>query len=387
VDDDIDTLQLVGTMLERQGFEIIAANNGEQALEKAFSNTPDLIILDVMMPGMDGYEVTRQLRENEGTSVIPIILFTAKSQVDDKIVGFESGADDYLTKPTHPAELIARVKTILARPKSSSPQDAKDEVVEEKVELPNGKIYGVIAPKGGLGVTSVALNFAVSLHSRTKESVTLAELRPGHGSVSLMLGYPKSDSLNKLLKMEAGDINITDIEKSIVTHSTGIRLLLASFTPSDEELLANSDHVSNILKRLGQIAAYTIVDYGAGLPSAIAPSIATCNKIILAVEPVPATLLHAKELISNLESAGIQKFNIKPVLVSRIRLELTLSNDEVQEELGIPLAGVITPAPELAYLSSMRHQPMIMQEPESITFSQIKRLTNTILGDPDTQTG
>ncbi len=110
VDDDFDTLHMVGKMLERHGFEIAAANNGEKAIQLAQTEHPDLIILDVMMPGMDGYEVTRKLRAIETTAYIPIILFTAKAQVDDKLEGFEAGADDYLTKPTHPAELIARVK-------------------------------------------------------------------------------------------------------------------------------------------------------------------------------------------------------------------------------------------------------------------------------------
>ena len=99
VDDDFDTLHMVGKMLERHGFVIAAANNGEKAIQMAQTETPDLIILDVMMPGMDGYEVTRQLRGIEATAFIPIILFTAKAQVDDKLEGFEAGADDYLTKP------------------------------------------------------------------------------------------------------------------------------------------------------------------------------------------------------------------------------------------------------------------------------------------------
>ncbi|MBT6150410.1 MAG: response regulator, partial [Chloroflexi bacterium] len=98
VDDDIDTLQLVGTMLEQKGYEIIAANNGEKALQITENKIPDLIILDIMMPGIDGYEVTRRLRAIEETSIVPIILFSAKSQADDKVIGYEAGADDYLTK-------------------------------------------------------------------------------------------------------------------------------------------------------------------------------------------------------------------------------------------------------------------------------------------------
>ena len=96
VDDDIDTLRLVGLMLQRQGYQVVAASNGNQALIMAQSENPDLVLLDVMMPDMDGYEVARRLRANPSTNSTPIIMFTAKSQVDDKIMGFESGVDDYL---------------------------------------------------------------------------------------------------------------------------------------------------------------------------------------------------------------------------------------------------------------------------------------------------
>jgi len=102
IDDDIDTLKLVGMMLQKQGYQIIAAANGEQGLTQAEAENPDIILLDVMMPEMDGYEVAKRLRANALTANTPILMFTAKTQLDDKVTGFESGADDYLTKPTRP---------------------------------------------------------------------------------------------------------------------------------------------------------------------------------------------------------------------------------------------------------------------------------------------
>jgi len=113
VDDDVETLRLVGLMLQRQGYEIIAANNGAQAIVMAQSAQPDLIVLDVMMPDMDGFQVTHTLRNNPDTALVPILMFTAKSQVDDKVAGYDAGVDDYLTKPVHPAELVAHIKASL----------------------------------------------------------------------------------------------------------------------------------------------------------------------------------------------------------------------------------------------------------------------------------
>lgn len=123
IDDDLDTLRLVGLMLKRQGYEIITATNGKQGLEKTLEDKPQLILLDVMMPDMDGYEVARRLRENPITDGIPILMFTAKTQLDDKVAGFEVGVDDYLTKPTHPSELQAHVKALLSR--SAQPPQVK----------------------------------------------------------------------------------------------------------------------------------------------------------------------------------------------------------------------------------------------------------------------
>jgi Response regulators consisting of a CheY-like receiver domain and a winged-helix DNA-binding domain len=104
VDDDVESLKLISLMLKRQGYDVAIANSGVQALSKALAEMPNLIILDIMMMDMDGYEVCRRLRANPETRPIPIIMFTAKTLIDDKVAGFEAGADDYLTKPTHPAE-------------------------------------------------------------------------------------------------------------------------------------------------------------------------------------------------------------------------------------------------------------------------------------------
>ena len=156
VDDDMDTLRLVGLMLQRQGYEVRVASNGQQALGMVQAEMPDLILLDIMMPEMDGYEVARRLRSDPATSEIPIIMFTAKTQVDDKVMGFEAGADDYLTKPTQPRELFAHMKAVLSRSgKSRSPSLASPGEP--------GYMIGVLAAKGGLGVSTLALNLGVTL--------------------------------------------------------------------------------------------------------------------------------------------------------------------------------------------------------------------------------
>lgn len=114
-DDDPDILALVAFRLERAGYSVVTAADGERALALAQERLPALAVLDVTMPGMTGYEVTKQLREGHATKDIPVILLTARVQGPDVARGFEAGADDYIEKPFSPQELRARVQATLGR--------------------------------------------------------------------------------------------------------------------------------------------------------------------------------------------------------------------------------------------------------------------------------
>ena len=114
-DDDDDIRALVTFRLERAGYDVIPAADGEEAFVLACERRPDLIVLDVMMPRADGLEVTRRLRAREDTNRIPIILLTARARESDVATGFDAGADDYLKKPFSPQELHVRVRAMLGR--------------------------------------------------------------------------------------------------------------------------------------------------------------------------------------------------------------------------------------------------------------------------------
>jgi DNA-binding response OmpR family regulator len=114
-DDDPDIRDLVAFKLEQAGFDITTVDNGPDALVAARDSAPDLVVLDVMMPGMSGIDVCRELRSRDSTSGLPIILLTARAQENDVEVGFGAGADDYVIKPFSPRELVSRVEAVLAR--------------------------------------------------------------------------------------------------------------------------------------------------------------------------------------------------------------------------------------------------------------------------------
>ena len=124
VDDEADILTLLEYNLEKAGFKVISANDGPDAVEITKREKPDLIILDIMLPSMEGTEVCKILKSGDATRHIPIIMLTAKGEEVDRVVGFELGADDYITKPFSPRELILRVKAVLKR-KRGQEQEAK----------------------------------------------------------------------------------------------------------------------------------------------------------------------------------------------------------------------------------------------------------------------
>lgn len=373
VDDDLDTLRLVGLMLQRQGYQILAASSGTQAITIAQSEKPDLILLDVMMPDVDGYEVTRRLRNNPATGSIPIIMFTAKTLVDDKVLGFESGVDDYITKPTQPRELFAHVKAVLARSGKVPAAAAQPTPPRER-----GYVVGVMAAKGGLGVSTLAINLGVSLQQRTRQQIIVAELRPGEGSLSLDLGYANPDGMNRLLQGAAADITSKDIESALITHKSEVRLLLASYSPTDARYMQSCAHFESIARILSYLANFIILDLGPGINPIADKVLPTCDEIIIVMEPIPNSLTRTHLLTNELTNRGFGANRVSTVLYNRQRTEMQYSLAQVQKEYSHPIALVFTAAPELTYQAAKANQPLVIQHPDNLTSQQFAKLAENI---------
>lgn len=115
IEDEPDILEVIQYNLEREGYKVVACRDGEQGLSRIRTDAPDLVVLDLMLPGMDGTEVCRQVKSDPVTRSIPIIMVTAKAEESDMIIGLGLGADDYIAKPFSPRELVARIKVVLRR--------------------------------------------------------------------------------------------------------------------------------------------------------------------------------------------------------------------------------------------------------------------------------
>ncbi len=366
VDDDLETLRLVGLMLQRQGYQVISARNGNEGVSQANKEHPDLIVLDVMMPDMDGYQVAQQLRASSETADIPILMFTAKSQVDDKVAGYESGADDYLTKPVHPAELIAHIKALLSRTRIRAAQSVQK----------SATIIGLLAAKGGMGVSTLALNLAVAYHQRTRKEVIAAELRAGQGTWAGELNFPNAEGLHNLLGMRSGEVTRSAVEKELVLTTYGIRLLLANSRSKDFNTLQNAlPQLEAVLQQLATLGKVVFLDIGNPFIPGFERILAQCDELILVAEPQPYSLRRTNQLMDELNEYGFGKSKLlNVVIVNRVRADLQLSAMQIQEMLGKPITLVIPPAPEQSYHAALRNVPMIQLQPDGILTQQINRL-------------
>jgi pilus assembly protein CpaE len=372
IDDDLDTLRLVGLMLQKQGYQIVAAGSGPQGLDLAFSEIPDLILLDVMMPGMDGYEVARRLRANERTLNISILMFTAKSQLDDKVTGFEAGADDYLTKPTHPTELQAHVKALLAR-SSKNRAVLPPAPVEEPAYM-----IGVIAARGGLGVTTVAANLAASLQKKTDGNLILAEFLPGQGTLNYDLGLEKTDGLTELLNSAPADISRKLVEEKLFLHQSGVSILSASSRPKDAALLNNVQQFDVILNRLQFMTHFLVVDFGSVLTQVNQKLVTAFNELFVVVEPFENSLMQSRALLDDLVSLGVDKSRLYVAVNYRMRSETQLSVPLVQERIKYAIDVTFTPAPELLQQASRKRTMACIISQEGLTTQQYNSLAAKI---------
>jgi pilus assembly protein CpaE len=379
VDDDVKTVKLVGLVLDRKGYDIIAARTGEQALEKALTEAPDLVVLDVMMPDIDGYEVSRRLRADPETADVPILMFTAKAEVQDKVAGFEAGADDFLTKPIHPQELTSRVEALLLRTSRGQPA----------VKPTSQNIVGFLGSKGGVGTTTLAVNAAVALAGGDildedgqggDGRVILAEIRSGMGTVCFQLGLPEQDGLGKILEKPIGQIEASFIEAQLEAHQSGLLVLGSGIDPPSAGERVSPDHADAIVRHLSALGSYLFLDLGVGLGDVNRRILPRCRHVVVTVEADHMALVLAEKLLAEMNgSLNIAKHRTSLVLVKRNRSATSFTKETIEERLGHNLIGMIPPAPELAFQSANRQSPMVMMDLDSLVVRQYRNFVRDLV--------
>ena len=249
VDDDPNVQRLLSYTLKQEGYEVVVAADGAEGFRQWGAENPDLILLDVMLPKLDGYQVAAKIRAEEGDAHVPIIMLTAEAEVEQKVRGLRAGADDYLVKPFHPAELLARIKSLLAR---FAPEDL---LVGRP---PLGRVLAFYGAKGGVGTTTIAINAAIALQRELGRRVCLVDgnLQFGDHRVFLDLGLDRKSIVDVV---SAPSIDADLLRGVLVKHDSGIDLLLAPPSPETAELVTQ-EHLTQIIDVLRGVYDYVLVD-------------------------------------------------------------------------------------------------------------------------------
>ncbi|HET91779.1 MAG TPA: response regulator [Chloroflexi bacterium] len=373
VDDELESVKLIGLMLQRRGYEISAARTGSQALAKIESDHPDLVILDVMMPDMDGYEATRRIRANPETANLPIILFTAKTMVDDKVAGFQAGADDYLTKPIHPEELASRIEAVLLRSTRQS--------VVERPPI-KAKVIGFLGSKGGVGTSTLAVNVAVVLAQSLAKGnqVIFVDMQPGMATTALQLGLRHHEGMAQLVDQPVNRIDAKVVEAQLQEYMTGLRVWAGPTEPLGVTAPIPPDHAEAVVRQLGAMADYLLLDLGVGLGEVNGRILPMCDHVVVPIEPHRFSLVLARALLEQISLAlNLADHRIIIVLVNKAPSSSTFNKGMIEGVLQHDLSEVITPAPELAFQAGEQGKPIVMARPTSLVAQQIRSLTEYLL--------
>lgn len=256
VDDDEQLLRMVGLMLERGGHSVVTMSNPVEGLERIKADRPDLVVLDVMMPGMSGHDMTRQIRATKEIEAMPVLILTARSQEIDKKAALKSGADDYVSKPVTSQELIQRVDTLLSKKANN---DKPTAVPTQKV------IIAFYSMRGGVGQTTLAVNLAAALRRQSQQDVCLVDWSPsGSQAVRHMRLQPRASWADL---PQNGNFDWAVLQNYLTTHPTGLRVLAGPSMPQPAHL-PTTEMVTAVLEILKENHPFTILD----LPMVLNPA-------------------------------------------------------------------------------------------------------------------
>jgi len=227
-------------------------------------------------------------------------------------------------------------------------------------------------------VSTMAVNVGVSLRIRTRRDVVIAEYRPGDGSIALDLGYLQPDGLERLLLKKADEITPKDIETALALHKSEVRLLLATYKPSDAKNVVMVDKFEAITRLLAYMGQFIVLDLGHSITPITDKVLPFCDELILVLEPSPYVLQRTQLLMDELAQKGFGEGRVNAVLYTRQRSELQLTLPIVQQQFKHPISVVFTPAPELVYQSARANTPLVIQHPDNLTTQQFYKLADNI---------
>jgi pilus assembly protein CpaE len=351
VDDTKLIPQLIHDQLTKMGYQVTEAYDGAEALRKVKSFNPDLIILDIMLPGADGFQIARTVRQDSAHLHTPIILLSSKSELDAKVAGFEAGADDYLTKPFDPTELELRVRALLARAHGARRAPA----------AAVGKVITVFSLRGGSGVTSIAVNLAVGLAQLLDQEIPLVDLSLETSGAGVLLDLTPRRTLLNLAKEDVSVLDPGLIREYLAPHPSRVRLLAAPPGPIHAELVTPG-LVTQILSALRGSFSHVVVDAPHTLAEYTLAALDSSDVILLVTPP---DLVSLKAATAALETFAMLDYpeSRTAVLINSVFGRRGLSQKEIETALKRPVLAVLPHEPEALAHAINEGVPLALNQP------------------------
>lgn len=392
IDDHPETLNIIQRVLQQQGYNVLGARSGFRGLSLAESENPDLVLVDGMMPEMDGWEVCRQLRATPKLSDIPIIMFTAVDEAEQKLAGFNAGADDYLTKPTEPAELVERVKMILENrmPKAVAQTQLHEPPAKRKphtgslgtttattVTFPkSGGITAVLGARGGAGATTLAINLASSLAS-TSRATTLLDLDLVQGHIALYLNQKHEHGLNNVLNQPESHWPAA-IQAEISKYSDYLDLLLTHTDLASEPLPLHPEQVQNLLQPLIKPAHNLVIDCGHQLTAVVEAVLSHANQIIVCLRPERVALANARHLLEHLHEIAPEEAMVRAIIFD-FSGQMTIPHEALEKFLNHPLTAILPVSPAEMNQAVNKSIPLVQLNPHAKAAILIRQIAQQLI--------
>ena len=381
IDDHLETLQIVAHVLEQNGFVTVKARSGLQGLALAETEDPDLVLLDGMMPELNGWEVCRRLREMPRFAETPIIMFSASDEAEQKLAGFDAGADDYLTKPTDPEEMLERVNTMLEHREPKAVGTVKTAVKPPTVDktspmktmtfAPSTDVIAVMGSRGGAGATTLAINLA-SVLARSHRQTTLIDLGlPGHAALYL---NQKNHRPFYDLRHATPDEIMAKLPHFLIPYPGGMHLLLQDVQLDHRWESWSPTHLTRLLDALLMTGNKVVVDLGHLLQEQTQTILSRAGTLLLCTRPERISLTATKQALAAIDPRLVAEER-RHIVVMDFTGQMQVPQQALEKYLRQKITGVVSITPNEMTHAVNKGRPLVQDNPESSASRAITQLT------------
>jgi len=355
IDDEITYHHLITKALEGLNYQIIFAEDGMSGIARARTVKPDLIITDVMMPDINGYEVTHQLRRDAQFVTTPILVLTAQAGLQDKLRAFEVGADDYLSKPFEPAELSARVAALIRR----SEMIPTTSITRDPSQL--ARTIAIHSLRGGTGCSTLAVNLGLSLSNLWGRTILL-DLTMTAGQVALMLNENLRRTWADVSRYKEGEADAASLKSVVSIHESGLSFIAAPTFPVEGETL-RGETLSAVITMLKEQYQYIVADLPHDFSEAAISALDLADVILLVSAPDMASVRATAAALDTYQKLGYPTERIKPLL-NAVFPRSSLTKEKIEAAMGMEFVATIPHVPDTILEAINLGRPLVLDKPK-----------------------